>query len=189
MVTMETALPGCHPEPGAYLQYTVKLVTLFAVTIQGNKYLRCFWLNHLIFHIRAENAWIETFPQAVLQLTVEMAVTNTNNSFTGRELSSTQPIKTRSNWAVAADMLSSHRSFSPTVPLPLTHRPADNAHRTYITPFSSYHTDTQGSPSVGQWKMVAMAAHPEPRCRMIRGVMLLNQPPFSALHCCLYAII
>lgn len=38
-------------------------------------------------------------------------------------------------------------------------------------------------PSLGQWKTVAMAAHPEPCCRMIRRVMLLNQPPFSALLC------
>lgn len=50
------------------------------------------------------------------------------------------------------------------------------AHATHINPFSSYHTDTQSSPSVGQWKTVAMAAHPEPCCRMIRAVTLLNQP-------------
>jgi len=46
------------------------------------------------------------------------------------------------------------------------------------------HTPTQ---SVGQWKTVAMAAHPEPCCRMIRDVLLLlNQPPLSAPHCCLH---
>lgn len=77
------------------------------------------------------------------------------------------------------------------VALHLTHKPEVDArtlaHPPHIHPLSSYHADTQGSPSVGQWKTVAMAAHPEPCCRMIRGVMLLNQPPFSALHCCLYA--
>lgn len=79
--------------------------------------------------------------------------------------------------------------FSTRVSLPLTCKPADDARCTRNPPFGSYHTDTQGSPSVGQWKTVAMAAHREPCCRMIWGVMLLNQPPFSALHCCLYAAI
>lgn len=112
---------------------------------------------------------------------------------TGRQVSPTMPIKTQSNWV--AGMLTSHQSFclsislslvsSVRVSLHLTHKPADEAHCAYIPPFGSSHTDTQGSPSVGQRKTVAMAAHPEPCCRMIRGVMLLNQPPFFALHCCL----
>lgn len=59
----------------------------------------------------------------------------------------------------------------------IIHKLVADARCTANPPFR-YHTDTQGSSSVGQWKTVAMAAHPEPCCHMIWGVMLLNQPPF-----------
>lgn len=66
------------------------------------------------------------------------------------------------------------------LPPHIVHKLVDGARCTCTSnpPFSRYHTDTQGSPSVGQWKTVAMAAHPEPCYHMIWGVMPLNQPPF-----------
>lgn len=70
-----------------------------------------------------------------------------------------------------------------------------NQHRMHIHILHTYIKSAaitlthKAAPSLGQWKTVAMAAHPEPCCRMIRRVMLLNQPPFSALLCSALAVI
>lgn len=113
---------------------------------------------------------------------------NISSNFACRQLSPTMPIKAQPNRAVRVRFsnqacsplhLSSPLSASPP-PLHIVHKLVDGARCTCTSnpPFSRYHTDTQGSPSVGQWKTVAIAAHPEPCYHMIWGVMPLNQPPF-----------